>query len=79
MYTGYHMITCDDVIVAVTAVVDDLVLQSAINDNGGLMFFLCGVVFNVFLSTECPSCKDSTNTTINFQPHPPCVAAHHPG
>ena len=51
------MITCDDATV-VEAVVDDFVLWSAISDNGGLYFFLCGVVFSRFLSTMSPSCNE---------------------
>ena len=51
MLTLDHMITCDEVTV-MGAVVGDLVLQSAINDKGGLTIFLCGVVFGMFLSTE---------------------------
>ena len=49
--TWDHMITCDDATVA-GAVVGDLVLQPAINDKGGLTIFLCGVVFDMFLSIE---------------------------
>lgn len=52
MVTCDHMITCDEVTVTTGAVVGDLVLQSAINDKGGLTIFLCGVVLGMFLSTE---------------------------
>lgn len=52
-----HVITCDGVTV-VTALLHDLVLISAINDSGGLMFFLCGIVFGMFLSIECMSYEE---------------------
>ena len=55
MHTGDHVITCDDV-TAAAAVGHDLVLQSAINDSGGLTLFLWGVVFSIFLLIKCPSC-----------------------
>ena len=57
IHTWDHMITCDDVIVVPT-MGNDLVLQSAINDSGGLTLFLWGVVFSIFLSIECSSCEE---------------------
>lgn len=55
IHIGDHMITCD----VVAGGSYELVLQSAINDSGAFTFFLCGVVFGIFLSNECPSCKET--------------------
>lgn len=63
-----HYHTCDDV--TASTVVQDLALQSAINDNGCLVIFLRGVVFGMFLSTEWPSCKqmNTWRSKLAFSP-----------